>query len=655
MANEKPNKRSRIRFEPVDKKEQERTTEPAEQPAAEDPPKRTDQPPAAVAPQPATPAAATPAVAPVPAADLPTVRVLAAGETPRYSGLWRDERGIVVGQHALVEVHKQRRFAALLAALSHVLDLSDGVVIEASNEDTYWFRVTPSDPTVALSHVYDSIQGAMIAARLSARRAVLCVGDGHAYVPYFDTASPHGYDISGTVPPQTRVVVLPRGAFQLPSSQPIAMLDALRSVPLETTSQQPRPTTLTVLTDRRLAALIAGYVQRHGLAYSVRFLTWHTGQPHRHVALFDIVQANEVRPIPAFVIAFIQRLADTTLLTDVLDHADLEREPASRVLVKWDQRTPLYLPHIERLLPSDSALILAGPPWGSSLVHPLPTRQQMQRLTIVDAPAPAQMTLSSVPAGTMRLPLTLVPTGRARPHVHGMLLNDAALHRLRRLVRRLPAPWFAHARIVLGDGVALVIAPDAPRGIEGLPVGDPLSCTDTEGLYLPSTLALRPTLPADLLIPTLNLQPDTLTVLTPTCRYDAPLDAFAPVHHLLTLDMPAQSVALRVQPVALPLLDLSDLYEPPPVMPIASPAPPPRPAEPQPQPQPRKPGGFKNIMQKLLDQKVRRDSSPDNLREHAARLQEHGNYAAAALFYEYLGDRKSALACYHQSIGQDQP
>lgn len=651
MANDKPNKRSRIRFEPVDKKEKDRTAEPAEPPAAEDSPKQADQPSVAT-PQRATPAAA----APVPAADLPTVRVLAAGEAPSYSGLWRDERGIVVGTHALVGVRKQRRFAALLAALSHVLDLSDGVEIEASNEDTYWFRVTPSDPTVALSHVYDSIQGAMIAARLSARRAVLCVGDGHAYVPYFDTAAPHGYDISGSVPAQTCVVVLPREAFQLPSSQPIAMLDALRSVPLDTASQIPCPTTLTVLTDRRLAALIAGYVQRHGLAYSVRFLTWHTGQQQRHVALFDIVQANEVRPIPAFVIAFIQRLADTTVLTDVLDHADLEREPACRVLVAWGQRTPLYLPHIERLLPSDSALILAGQPWGSSLVQPLPPRQQMQHLTMIDAPAPVQVSLSDAPVGTMRLPLTLVPMGRARPSVHGMLLNDAALHRLRRLVRRLPAPWFAHARIVLGDGVALVIAPDAPRGIEGLPVGDPLACTDTEGLYLPSTLALRPTLPADLLIPTLNLQPDTLTVLTPTCRYDAPLDAFAPVHHLLTLDMPAQSVALRVQPVSLPLLDLSDLYEPPPVMPVAQPAPPPRSTEPppQPQPQPSKPGGFKNIMQKLLDQKGRSDPTVDNMREHAAQLQAHGNYAAAALFYEYLGDRTNALACYHQSIGQEQ-
>jgi hypothetical protein len=411
---------------------------------------------------------------------------------------------------------------------------------------------------------------------------------------------------------------------------------------------------LAVLTDRRLAALVAGYVQRHGLAYSVRFLTWQRNNRACEVAWFDLVQAREVRPIPAFVINFLQRLTRTTLLTDVAIHPDdtpdLEHEPPCRVLIAWGQRTPLYLPHIEGILPSNSALLLAGRSWGAGLVHPLPSRQQMQQITRVRMPAPARVSVSERPAGQLQLPLVLVRDGSTPTPVHGLLLDTPALERLRRLVRHLPVPWFAQARIATGEGVALVLAPDAAQPIRGIPVGQPLSRADQPGVLLPRGMLLRPSLPPDLLAPVLDLQNDTLTVLTPTCRYDAPLEAFQPVSTLLALDMPASSVRIVVQPSTLPAIDLSDLLEDPPA-PAPAPPPPREKVEKEEEPPPKE--GLRSIVHGLLGRGVQGSTAPaPDLRRHAGRLQQEGHYAAAAVFYDYLGETGKAKTCYQQAVEQ---
>jgi hypothetical protein len=588
--------------------------------------------------------------------------VLEAGQSPRAGGLHRDEHGLVVGTHGLVVVQGRARLAALLVALSQLFDLSAGVQVEGplagdfpDLTDPYLLTLTPPDPTVAGSAFCEAVRGAIAAAHLSPRRAHLCVGNGRVFVPFADPAAPHGCDVDGEAPASGRVVLRPQGAWVLPPPQPVPLLEVLRDGPLEPTTPAP-PTTLTVLTDRRLAALVAGYGQRHGLSASVRFLTWQQGEQTREAALFELADAREGRPIAPFVLAFLGRLLHTTLLTDALPPTDTapdrDCDPSCRVLVAWGQRTPLHLPHLERLLPAGSALVLAGPPWGRALVHPLPPRQQVQHLTCVDLPAPARVAVSERPAGTLRLALTFGRNGGTPGPVHGLLLDERALHRLRRLVRRLPAPWFAHARIAGDEGVALVIAPDAPRGIEGLPVGLPLTRTEVAGLLLPRGVSLRPALPPDLLAPVLALQEDTLTVLTPTCRYDAPLAAFQPVRTLLALDMPQPPIPIRVQPTPLPALDLSDLWEEAPPAPRAA-APPPPPPEPREPPKEPPKEGLRSIARGLLGRKPSASSS-DDLRQHAEQMEQRGHHATAAVFYAYLGDPRKAKACYQRAVEQAQ-
>jgi Tfp pilus assembly protein PilF len=43
-------------------------------------------------------------------------------------------------------------------------------------------------------------------------------------------------------------------------------------------------------------------------------------------------------------------------------------------------------------------------------------------------------------------------------------------------------------------------------------------------------------------------------------------------------------------------------------------------------------------------------AAPDDLHQHAAHLQQQGHYAAAALFYDYLGDHGLAMECYQHAV-----
>jgi hypothetical protein len=582
---------------------------------------------------------------------LPILAALEAGQAPQYAGLRRDERDIVVGEQGIVIVAGARRLSAFLAALSHVVDLARGVQVEALADSASLVALVPPDDEAAPSRFYDIIQGALAAARLSSTRARLYVGDGRVFVPYADSGAPHGYDAQGSAPPQGRVVLTTRGAQALPAARPAAMLDALLAVPLQPATP-PAPNTLTVLTDRRIASLVATYIQHHGLAYAVRFLTWRTGDSTADAALFDIVNAGEVRPVAGFVADFLRRLPRTALLTDALESADLEAEPSRRVLVAWGRRTPLYLPHVQDLLPASGILILAERPWGAALISPPPPRQPMQRLTEVATTAPGRVGLSEQAAGQLRLELALVPGAPAHGPVHGLLLDGPGLERLRRMVRRLPAPLFARARIALGDGVAVLVAAEQGE-IAGLPIGQPLARTEPPELLLPRGMRLLPALPQDLLAPALGLQADTLTVLTPTRRYDVPLAALQPLASLLALDAPAQTTRIEMQPSALPELDLSGLEEAQPALaPVAPPADPP----PASAPEPAAETEHRGLLRRLLDQMPSRGSAgvsfDEQLRQLAAEYEQQGQYELAAAFYTHLKDLRRAAACYRRLTPQ---
>jgi hypothetical protein len=562
---------------------------------------------------------------PPPPPEPPTLRIRAADDPPPQRNL---------GQIGLLLVQGRRRRAAFLAALSQVHDLSSGVAVEAPAEPvgggsgSLYLTLTPpagSDPT----RFFELIRGALTAARLGPARARLSTGDGRVFVPYRDPAAPHGYDVQGDIPAQGRVLLTPDGAHPLPERQEMPLITALLEVPLLPEYYPEPPITLAVLTERRLAPLIAHYVQRHGMAYGVRFIDWQHDGHTRHAALFDIVTAGAVQPIPRFVRDFLARLPRTVLLTDALERGDLEHEPPQRVLVAHGWRTPLLLTNIHSLLPASGLLILGQSPWGAALIANPPPRQMIQSLTQIEINAPGRAELGAPAAGQLELRLSLERDGITNRPIHGLLLDAQALARLRRMVRHLPRPLFERMQIALGDGVAVLVASDERGYIEGLPLGQPLTRREPPDLLLPRGMSLYPSLPIDLLVPAIGMQPDTLTVLTRTQRYDIPVDALQPLGSLLFIDQPVQPLDITITPLDLPPLDLSDLLdEPPPPVPAQS-----EPAPPPPAPAPKS-GGFAGSA-----------SFEEELRQRADQLQQAGDYLSAAIFYRHLRDAKNASAC----------
>nr|WP_044200554.1 hypothetical protein [Oscillochloris trichoides] len=560
----------------------------------------------------------------------PNYRPLGPDELPTCAALWRDARGILVGAQAYIRVQAPQRLAALLAALAQRFDLSCGVDVEALEDGTILVRIQPPAAADAPPSLhYDAVQSALGAAHLSTV-ARLFVGDGEIGVPYANAHAPHGYDLEGSGVPWPAGTPLDLCAYVLGATPAL----------LPRTTQ---PHTLTLLTERRLAGLIADYAQRHGLAYAVRFVHWDVAGTRREAALFDLVHAAEIRPIPGFVCDFLRRLPRTTLLEDLLGSVDLDQEPARRMLVPWGYHPQAYPPHIQHLFPPHSIVVLGGSAWGAAVLTAPPPRSRMQDLIMVDLPDLAQVAASSPPAGPLQIQIELVPTERSSGPIHALLLDASALTRLQRIVRHLPAPFFAQARIALGDGVALIIAADHAE-VTGLPLGLALTRSEPPHLLLPRGTHLRPSLPQDLLVEALNLQPDTLTVLGPHGRLDVPIAAFKPLTSLLALAMPRQRIALR--PTPLPTLDLRDLA------PAAAPTPATTPASPAaPLATPSGPEQ-RGIFQRLIGGKPAPSGVgvpfEQELRQRATALEQRGDYELAAAFYTYLGDSKRAAACYRR-------
>lgn len=632
----KPGGRPKTRFEPVSRKETGQGGASQEPPAASRPPVKSKPP--------ARPEA--PAQTPPP--PLPSLRLLEPGEAPRYAGLRRDARGIVAGPQGAVAVQGARRLAAFLAALSCVADLAHGVALEAHDEGLFLVLLTPPSAGPPPSQLYDTVQGALAAASLSITRARLYSGDGRVFVPYGDPDAPHGCDVDGAAPSHGRVLLRSGEPAVSLDERPVALLDALLAIPLQPAPRS-LPTTLSVLTDRRLAAMIAGYVQHHGLAYGVRFLTWRQGDRASEVALFDIVTAGELRPVPGFVCDFLSRLPHTTLLVDALEPADLEQEPERRALIAWGHSTPLHLPHIQELLPARHLLILAGEPRGATVISAPAARTPMQRLSEAIITAPASTVVSAQPSARLQLPLELRRDRPADGPIHALLLDGAALNRLQRMVRRLPARLFAHARIALGDGVALVLAADDGE-LSGLPLGLPLARAEPPTLLLPRGMRLLPSLPQDLLIPALGMSPETLTILTALRRFDVAQAALQPLASLLTLRSPARTDMITVRSVALPPLDLSDLEE----LPKPAPAEPRTAETPTPLQEKEKRSPLEwPLGSSPADGQASGDGQTE-LQRLAADLEQRGDYELAAAFYTYLKDDERAAACYQRLVAHSQ-
>ncbi len=620
--------RKRTKFEPVKERKQEATSPPVSSESKHSAPVSTPR---------------------------PVLRILEPGQLPQYPGLRCDERGIVVAAQGLVVVKGSRRRAAFLVALSQVIDLATSVQVEESistaeqtGQADLLVVFTPPNPTSRPSLFFDVVQGVLAVARLSASLSRLYIGDGRVFVPYADDNAPHDYDVQGEVSTDGRLLLDPESITELPASQPAALLDAILEVSLQPGSLPHQVTTLSLLTDRRQTALVAGYILRHGLAFVVRFLSWQGDKGERQAALFDIASGNPESPIPRFIIDFLRHLPRTTLLLDALEAADLETEPSRRVLISWGQRTPFYLPHIQDLLPANSLLILSNSPWKTALINPVPLRQPMRRLVDLAITVPHRAAQSNEIPGRLALSLSLQPGGVSHGPVQGLLLDKVALKRLTRIVRYLPTPFFANTLIAFADNIALLVAADPQSSIEGLPLGQPLVYSTLPQLLLPRGLRLMPTLPQDLLISILGLQADMLTLLMPTERYDVPLQVLRPLSSLLALDAPMHGAAISVQPSPLPTLDLSDL-EIEDALPLTGLAVETSSVAPLPSSSPEQ--ERHGLLQQLLRLKPTDHLSfDDELRQRGAQLEQAGDYELAAAFYAYLGDHQKAAECYERVL-----
>ncbi|NTU86413.1 MAG: hypothetical protein HGA45_44970, partial [Chloroflexales bacterium] len=358
---------------------------------------------------------------------LPTLRALGPGEVPQHPGLRRDTCGLILGDYGLIAVRGGHRLVALLAALSHTLDLSWGVTLDQQADELALLILNPAEANAPPPQFYEAARRALVATHLGAANARLYTGDGRIFVPYADPAAPHGYDVVGGCGPGSGAGISLSEPLMLPSPPPTAASNAAPTIlPLLCAAQllpaaAPPPITLAVLTDRRLAALVAGYVQRHGLAYGVRFLSWQQHDAPVEVALFDIVSAVEVRPLPRFVCEFLRHLPRTALFADLLAPADLEHEPLRRLLVAWGNRPQFYPPHVQDLLPARGILLLGGTHWGSGLIAAPPPRTTMQQVTTIAHTLPAQAAPSAQVPAQLQLRIALHPAGPTCGPTHALL------------------------------------------------------------------------------------------------------------------------------------------------------------------------------------------------------------------------------------------
>jgi hypothetical protein len=113
-----------------------------------------------------------------------------------------------------------------------------------------------------------------------------------------------------------------------------------------------------------------------------------------------------------------------------------------------------------------------------------------------------------------------------------------------------------------------------------------------------------------------------------------------------------------MQPAPSPLIDLGDLNDPGEALP-SSPTEPP--AAERPPTLPDQAAAAPSLPAPAADAPHSSEHSQPlasfahELRRRAAQLEASGDYAAAAVFYDYLGDDQQATACYQRVLQQEQP
>lgn len=588
---------------------------------------------------------------------VPTWQATAAapGQTPVFPGLHADKRNILVAPRGVIWLSAEAGSQdTLFDRLVHCLGfLSDAVVLQhaedepqvrimqqGQNGDIFLFLLPTKTQADDLSTFYDA---AATATHLS--RGHFFIGTRLSFVQYRDEDAPRGYDIPGFEPHNQQKDLLLVGSWgshqiDLSGYKESSLADmCLRIAPVPGSATMP-PAIAYVLVHRSLYAILARYFRAHQLRYRLARIQIET---HDHI-LFEIQpnpESDAADTIPVFILDYLMRMPRLALLYDI------SPDNNNQILLQWQHRYPLHLPHICNTFTDNSLIILTNAPYSNLQLQPRPSFLDGDRLTTIHTKQANQYPLTAqatTELPSLQLPVLLRPAVGALPAIAAVLLTHQEVGWLRQLLYRLPGKAFHDYQLCRGDNISVLMSQSLP--VEGIPFGIPLRrLADTE-LFLPLGSRFVPELPWPILRQALAVQDNVYTFLTESYRLDVARDDFSPLSRTLLASQ--RGLNLQLQPLdTLPPLNWTLPNQPKPAAKVQPPqtqrvvANPGRSA-----PKPITVSPTATAASPIVE------VQPDTfLREQARQYEEAGDLLAAALCYELLHDQSNSSRCYRRVSG----
>ncbi len=573
----------------------------------------------------------------------------AAGQKPVFLGLQADERDILVAPQGIIWLQAEAadtptsqfsRLVRLMGFLSQAFPLPGQVRVLSQAEGAHYIlHLTPSQSNAArLSVFYDR---AADATRLVHGR--LYIGQKRAFVQYRDDGAPRGYDVSEEfqAPVNSRELLLvAHGGGQslsLSGFTKTSLRDlCLHVSPLPGATNQ-MPEMVYALVPPPLYPLLAKYFHAHHLSYRLARLQASVGE----LILFEIGPRPDApigQVVPTFILDYLSRLPRVVLLVQAHQSGDLS------ILLQWQHRYPLHLPHVAAAFAPDEMLLLVADHYPNLLIKPTPQFFDGDQLVDVHLPHTKVVSLTQLPASlppaALKLEVVLRPDNGPTPPVAALILSAQEMTWLRQLLYLLPGEAFRDYTLYQGEKLSVLIGNNRP--IEGLPFGMPLRRPGNRALFIPLRSRFMPDLPWPLLQEALAIKEHVYTFLTPDYRLDLPENLFAPLSRVLVAEPHRPRVNVRMlAPSSLPAL----AWTPPEPMPSTETA-----------PDRTKKSSFPARKAQIP---VREPvaPTPQNAkleeaalwREKARACEESKDFLAAAVCYNFLNDVTNSARCYRQA------
>ena len=473
-------------------------------------------------------------------------------EKPRLPGLRLDQRGIVVGDQAVLRLAQPDRLTQLLGGISDCVELSRITIQRQSTRDVLLFVQPPDEQRDKLSVFYDGI--ASVARLVPAQ---VFTGADQVFVAYRDHDAPLGYDVPRPpAKPGRKLRLIAADGIHESSPgkwKPVSVRDVvLQSIPTADRRIVALPPRLFVLTVPALQKTICRYLRSQGLRCRLALIA--TAARSRGV-LMDI-ETVDATGIPAFVVAWLRSYPRTVVLQDVLPHA------SRQVLVELGCETPWSWQNAITAFEAGSLIVLSGSSDFPGLcLHPAPVLTDADALLSVRVAknvSHAATPLKNSTPETCRFQVRFQrDTGPPTAPI-ALLLEEKELRWLRHLLYRLPASQFHGYRVLPASPFSLLWSEQGP--VCDLPFGRPLKRVLDSDLWIPSPLRLVPQLPLSTLTRALAIPARRITVLTDDVRLEVNASSFVPLSELLYSDLNRTP-----QPLTLaPLRELPDLKWTPP-------------------------------------------------------------------------------------------